>query len=248
MFFRLKKGGFTLIMPVRTGRKGGSKAFTLIELLVAVAIFSGIIVLALGAFAHSASSSFKSTQIRERTEAARTIVDRIGNDIQYLYTSGDFLAGTTECYNSTGSTMARGLYFNNDCLFMLLQYPDSTGLVSKKYSRSASFTSLELEEARDCSIDVSQDIVCDITTASKGTVISDKYVLAMGSEAAYGDPNQLFTGLAPYEANNQSPKTTGIISLNVVIKSLEVKGEECILTPDPSSHCYTIKTSFVVGD
>ena len=231
---------------------GERKGFTLIELLVAVSIFSGIIVLTLGAFARSANSSLKSSAIRERTEAARTIVDRIGNDIQYLYVDQNFMAGTNECNNSTTPAQARGLYLNeNDCLFLVLQYPDSAELAIKRYLRSdrligsVVYDTLSLEEARHCQINTANLIVCsDRDTSNQGTVINEKYLLASENEPSYlSEP--LFSGITPFEAINQNPLTTAILRLNVIVKAADAANIACELD---SSHCYTIKTSFVVGN
>jgi prepilin-type N-terminal cleavage/methylation domain-containing protein len=231
-------------------RSNSRRAFTLIELLVAVAIFSGIIVLALGAFARSANSSIKSSAIRERTEAARTVVDRIGNDIQYLYTDQPFQAGINECNNSTGPVQARGFFFDeSDCLFMVLQYPDSAQLAIKRYGRldravgSAVYDTLFLEEARECQINAGLLSCGDRNVSRLGTVISEKFLLAGESEPVYlAEP--LFAGIMPEEAATANPVTTAILRVNVVVKAAIDGSLACQLD---SSHCYTIKTSFVAG-
>ncbi|MEX1052200.1 MAG: type II secretion system protein [Patescibacteria group bacterium] len=244
MGFRKKRGGFTLI-----------------ELLVAVSIFSGIIVLTLGAFARSANSSLKSSAVRERTEAARTVVDRIGNDTQYLYVASDFNAAINQCHSSTTAVAARGLYFSDDCLFMVLKYPDVAGLVTKRYARADRaigpiiYNTLELTEARGCAVpDPGATIdfaTCNPAQTGQGVVIGDKYLLASGSEPAYSASNQLFSGITPLAAANQNPATTAILRLNVIVKGVDVANQPCVTDPNTnltSSHCYTIKTSFVVGN
>ncbi len=232
---------------------GKKRGFTLIELLVAVSIFSGIIVLTLGAFARSASSSQKSSAIRERTEAARTIVDRIGNDVQYLYTDQPFMATTNECNSSTTPVQALGLYFNeSSCLFLVLEYPDSAELVAKRYLRTnrlignVVYKTLSLEESRECRIEAGALSCDDRDTSRLGTIIGEKYLLASENEPSYlAEP--LFSGITPLQAASANPPTTAIMRLNVIVKGTDVANEPCKLDP-PSSHCYTIKTSFVVGN
>jgi len=208
---------------------GGKKAFTLIELLIAVSIFSGIVVLALGAFARSANSSLKSAQIRERTEAARTLVDRISNDLQYVYLDENFTAGTQEC--ATSGIQAKGLYFNSGCLFMLIKLPTETNLIAKKYSVTSS--ALELSETRDCTLN-SGAITCPNGTYTVPSKISsDKFKLQ--------DTVSLFLGINPYSAELNN--TTPIVRVSVTVSEVGFAGN-CSNEP---SQCYTIKSSFVPG-
>lgn len=222
-----------------------NKGFTLIELLVSVAIFSGVIILALGAFARSADSSIKSSAIRDRTEAARTIVDRIGNDIQYIYTGSnndkEFYASPKECGDSS-SPLALGLYFRDtpqsktDCLALLLQYPGKSDseLVLRVYKDFDS-TSVGLVEFSGCSIapDPDKTLSCEGDTGQQqSNLISDRFVVVDQS---------IFSGINPLTARDS--QTTPILRIEVTVKPVN----SGVCSDSPPSPCYTIKSSFVPG-
>lgn len=226
--------------------------FTLVELLVSVAIFSGIVILALGAFARSADSSLRSSAVRERTEAARTIIDRISGDARYVYTAEPFTAGANECANNAQTAM--GAFFTDDCLAMVLLSPGANpdgGLVFKRYLRqirSANQESVFLEEARDCDIVGGTDVnpgalSCPDRTFITSEIISDKFAIVDGADPVYQTPNRpLFSGLSPQEAlaNNVTP----VLELHVVVRPT-LFSQECSESP---GSCYAIRTSFVPGD
>lgn len=213
-----------------------AKGFTLIELLVSVAIFSGVVILTLAAFARSADSSIRSSAVRERTEAARTIVDRIGNDLQYTYTDQPFTAGPTEC-SATGLD-AYGLNFSDSCIFMLLRYPGFAidEIVLHKYERTSvdGKLSIYLEEATGCEV-INKAIICDPARSGQSSdVISDKFSVV--------DEQPNFSGISPAMAM-QGAGTTPIINVAVTVKPTSFTGA-CSTGP---TSCYTIKTSFVPG-
>jgi prepilin-type N-terminal cleavage/methylation domain-containing protein len=216
-------------------RKAKSRAFTLVELLVAVAIFSGVVVLTLGAFARSADSSIRSSAVRERTEAARSIVDRIGNDLRYTYTDKPFASGPTEC-SATGLD-AYGLNFNDDCLIVLLRYPgeSATRLVLHKYERKSvnGKVSVYLEEADGCRVTNApvKEIICDPErSGQESDVISDKFIV--------DDEEPLFSGVSP--ASAMLGNITALINVSVTVKA--VGTGSCTVMP---GSCYSINTSFV---
>src|SRR5579864_6205111 len=72
--------------------------YTLVELLVSVLIFSGIIVLAIAAFARSVNSGTRSNTVRAQVEAARSTIDQLTNDMHY--------ADMTDQVSSLDSTCA----------------------------------------------------------------------------------------------------------------------------------------------
>lgn len=221
---------------------GKRKSFTLIELLVSVAIFSGVVVLALGAFAHSANSSLKSTAVRERTEAARTIVDRIGADIQYIYVGGSnndgvFLAKNRECGDELLPPDALGFHYGNSCLAMLLQYPGMTEneLVLRVYKDFSGLSgpSIGLVEYPECNINiVDRVLTCDGTERQPSNLISDKFVVVNST---------FFSGISPITA--KVDKTTPILRVEVTVKPVGSPSNCTNVHID----CYTIKTSFVPG-
>ncbi|HUD21136.1 MAG TPA: type II secretion system protein [Candidatus Saccharimonadales bacterium] len=107
------------------------KGFTLIELLVAVTIFSGLIILAIGAFARSAISAEKTDALRSKTEAARAVMDQVSNDFRYVYAN-----------NYTIDSSANSLS-------LTIKFPDAT--YSKKIYRYANDT-IQVAEQR-CNTD-----------------------------------------------------------------------------------------------
>lgn len=222
---------------------GKRKGFTLIELLVSVSIFSGVVILALGAFAHSADSSIKSTAVRERTEAARTIVDRIGADIQYIYVGdsnddGVFMAENRECgRDGPNPPDALGFHYGDKCLAMLLQYPGMTKneLVLRVYKDfvGTAGPSIGLVEYPECSI-ADRVLTCDGTGRQPSNLISDKFVVVNSS---------FFSGITPITA--KADKTTPILRVEVTVKP--VNSGTCPNPGERPNPCYTIKTSFVPG-
>ena len=224
---------------------GKRRAFTLLELLVSVAIFSGVIILSLGAFAHSANSSLKSTAVREKTEAARTIVDRIGADIKYVYTGenndSDFNVTPRECGNVQG-VLALGLHYTSSCLAMLLQYPgvdenDLTLKVYKDFIGTSGEPSIGLVEYSECEIDdLNKNLNC-IGTGGPSNLISDRFMV---------DNLLIFSGMTPIEARDAMPdQKTPILGVEVTVKP--VNSGTCPNPGERPNPCYTIKTSFVPG-
>lgn len=225
-------------------RRVGRKAFTLIELLVAVSIFSGVVILTLGAFARSADSSIRSSAVRERTKEARTVVDRIGNDTRYLYTKETFNAGASEC--TTTPKTALGYMFSNGCLAMLLQYPGSADdeLVFHRYARviTGNRESVHLEEANACQI-TGGNIVCSDPDRSSSTfndIMSLGFSIVDETDPYYSS-KQLFSGITPFDA--QAQNVSPILTVRVVIKPTNITND-CDVA---KNECYTIESSFVPG-
>ena len=123
--------------PNLTRRKEG---FTLLELLVAVTIFSGLMIVVLGSFSRSAFSLAGVNSLRQRSQAARGVVDTIGNDWQFLYLqNSDRSQSVNFIDNDAGfqNIQYRGfsLSTDNNRLLLLLKYPDqsTTELVRRVY-------------------------------------------------------------------------------------------------------------------
>lgn len=62
-----------------------SRGFTLIEVLLALAIFSGVVTVIYGVFSTTGSTVEQAEKIRDDTDAARTLISRIQNDIANAY-------------------------------------------------------------------------------------------------------------------------------------------------------------------
>jgi prepilin-type N-terminal cleavage/methylation domain-containing protein len=227
--------GFTLIMPA-AGIKVKRKAFTLIELLVAVSIFSGVVVLTLGAFARSADSSIRSSLIREKTEAARTVVDRIGSDMEYIFPDREF--------NSTSDTCASlgqrqfGYSFSDSCLFLVLKYPgasESNELVTHRYRQSGNEVYFQ-EESR-CSISGSPAyaITCLNEATTESNLLGQKYI--------FDADTQFIGGILSSSAqtNNEQPR----VDVTVTVKPNDQVNLNTSCVSGGNPECYTIKTSFV---
>jgi prepilin-type N-terminal cleavage/methylation domain-containing protein len=131
--------------------------FTLIELLIAIVIFSGVMILSIATFARSATSSYKVSAVREKTEAARRLVDQISNDFQYIYapqTGG--LYSNDDCTTPPAHANIKGycLLGTSDGIDMLLRYPGDTDLTRKRYKidSTGSRSTLVVSEMRGCNI------------------------------------------------------------------------------------------------
>lgn len=247
-----KKKGFTLILPVGTGGKAKSKAFTLIrrkglnpragkgftliELLVAVSIFSGVVVLTLGAFARSADSSVRSGLVREKTEAARSVVDRIGSDVEYIFPDREF--------NSTAETCAAlgqrqfGYSFSDSCLFLVLKYPGTSNsqLVTHRYRQSGN--EILFQEESGCSISQSSyEITCDNTASTESNLLGQKYIFDADTAFIGG----ILSSVA--QVNNEQPR----IDVTVAIKPNDQVNLNSSCVGGGNAECYTIRTSFVVS-
>jgi len=229
---KAKSRAFTLIAT-----KGSLKGFTLIELLVAVSIFSGVVVLTLGAFARSADSSVRSGAVREKTEAARSVVDRIGSDAEYIFSDREF--------NSTAETCAalgqrqHGYSFSDSCLFLVLKYPgtdERDELVTHRYRQSGN--EILFQEESGCSISqTTYEISCDETASSESNLLGQKYIF---------DADTTFIGgllSSTAQTNNEQPR----IDVTVAIKPNDTVNQNSSCVSGNNTECYTIRTSFVVS-
>lgn len=234
-------------MPVETGRKakraaftliatkGSLKGFTLIELLVAVSIFSGVVVLTLGAFARSADSSVRSGVIREKTEAARSIVDRIGSDVEYIFSDKEFNSTTATC--AALGQRQFGYSFSDSCLFLVMKYPGTADneLVTHRYRQSGN--EVFFQEESGCSISGSptHEITCSEPASGESGLLGQKYVF---------DADTTFIGgilSSSAETNNEQPR----LDVTVTIKPNDQVNLNSSCVSVANAECYTIKTSFV---
>jgi len=235
IFPKKQRGGFSFISLLVSGKNTKSKAFTLIELLVAVSIFSGVVVLTLGAFARSSDSTIRSNIVREKTEAARSVVDRIGSDFEYIYGDTEFFPNANDnCTEADDNQF--GYIFTETCLFLVLRYPytQTNELVAHRYRTFED--KVLLAEWSGCQI-VSQVLTCSSNPNTESSLLGDKYI--------FDDDTVFFGGLLSSEAvfANEQPR----IDVTVTIKpdDIENRGYSCVSATTPNPNCYTIRTSFV---
>ncbi|MEX2361956.1 MAG: hypothetical protein WD544_02145, partial [Patescibacteria group bacterium] len=187
-------------------------------------------------FARSADSSFRSTAVRERTEAARTIIYRSSNDLHYVYLDKPFISTTNDCSNGATSL---GINFAPSCVTLLLKYPEASNseLVLRKYILATvdGRTALKLEEAKDCSIGAQPQLLITCNPNRTGIlsdIISDKFSV---------DDAPIFGGVDPYTASQTN--VAPLLSIDLTIKPTQFSGP---CSTDPAS-CYSINSSFVPG-
>lgn len=226
--------------------------FTLLELLIAVAIFSGLAVLALGIFARSASSSLKTNESRARTEIARTVVDQISSDLRYAYLDeeiqGIYSPASFPCRVASGrdSIIVRGFDFTSDCLAIVAKYPSlqSVGIVWKMY-RITNSGALEISEKRNCTIITNRgvrELRCITGQPSTTTLLggeNDRYSIDYNSTQPY------FSGISPVNASNEKVVTQPFLKISLSMKPIDEQSRGfCLSNPEA---CYTVSTSVNVG-
>lgn len=205
--------------------------FTLLELLIAVTIFSGMIILAFGAFARSASTAAQSNSVRERTEAARSVVDQISTDFRYLAET-ESPAGCPSVPNDPPNGVWKGFCLDAaaqglNSVHLLLQYPNESSYVGKTYfvTNSDNNFALKVAEKRGC-FTVND---CPPLIENAKTILSSNYLL---------DNQDVFSGQA------QTPIQGGFLRLKLAIKPAAVTSRCDDLE---LGACYELSTTLVPG-
>jgi len=216
--------------------------FTLLEMLVAVTIFSGIVILALGTFARSISSSAKVAVQREKTEALRSVVDQISSDLRYTYNGNVAISGGAVPY-----TIANGVYQRNtNELELIIQYPGATTaqLVHRLYryeqnqvsynGQTVTRISLYLREARACN---AASGCSDISAAAESDLVSSKYSLI-----------ELSPSLS-FQITPKSSAVTGLVKIKMAIKPTEATNVTTLASCSTATVgvCYNLETAVVSG-
>lgn len=197
--------------------------YTLLELLISIAIFAGVMVLALGAFARSANSSAKSNLVREKSEAARSLIDQISNDFRYVdKNSKPQGCAASFCINPS----ANGLGQNS--VRMSIKYPGQLNIMKTYFVSAGSDAVVRVQEYRDCTPNASAVLSCP-NPANTTTILDSKYYL--------GNDNllEVFEGIA------ETPTDSGYLSINIVLKP------KAALNCDTPGTCYELKTTLVPG-
>lgn len=237
--------------------------YTLLELLISIAIFSGVMILALGAFARSATSTAKSNVVREKSEAARSLIDQISNDFRYIskdalpsgclpdakYAPGSGSDAKGFCVNPVNTTVFTHTVPSS--VVMLLKYPGQNTYVAKKYyvSEQAPYTIMAIE-VRDCTLEEitrpgwgAYNEPCNTVFELSGNndgryssqpLLDRRYVL-FGT--TFTDVEKVFTGKPETKTNS------GYLGINLVIKPRGDGNVDCKV----SGTCYELKTTLVPG-
>lgn len=207
--------------------------FTLIELLVSVTIFSGLVILAIGAFARSAISAEKTDALREKTSAARSIVDQIGNDFRYIYTDPSTQKEAIELFD--GGTKA----------IMVIKYPDNSFAKREYYYNSGdSPASVTFGELRCSNFDTCNDP--NNTPTSYSNILSEKYRILPPTPE-----KPLFDAAYTQAKTSTTDAIKGYLSIDLSIvpasSSVEmIDGTDHGCSTEPGD-CYQLQTTFTSG-
>lgn len=217
------------------------KGFTLIELLVAVAIFSGLMLVVLGSLSRSSLTLASVNGLRERSQAARQIVDQISNDWQYVYNrdlkikfpaKSDILDIENGYYTDT----------NKGKLIMVLKYPRQDELTVKYYHlRPVSTIPHSGEFRKGCknadTLDISAG--CDtVIYTGLHPLLSARFGLDDDRANGYGS---YFQATRPVDN-----KTTGMLKVELTVRPA-VYEASVSCSSLPKGTCYKLSTTLTQG-
>lgn len=193
--------------------------FTLIELVVAISILSGLLVLSIGALARSTASVSTTESVRERTEAARNIVDMISNDFQNIYFADLNFPTNGGGYVSVNNGFS--LQTPNN-LTIVVKYPNNNNLFVKNYSVVSrdSHNTISLVQGECAGADLTSCVYSD-----SADLLSTRYAVDQGTNFAVEPESK-------------------ILNLTLSIKDVNTT-ESC--TTNRSS-CYTLSSKFVAKE
>ncbi|MCR4308312.1 MAG: type II secretion system GspH family protein [Candidatus Berkelbacteria bacterium] len=221
------------------GRK--MKGYTLIEMLISITILSGLLIITLGIVATSSSSSAKVSVLREKSQATRTLVDQISNDLRYVDTNVEF---------KESDTIYRGYLLeetSKNRLVLALHLPKADPnfpLVRKEYTIQTynDHLTLTLLEKRKCNIDPDLTWFCDSEFLSPITdLLSTTYSLNQG---ATNDFLSEFSGLMVVDAENDH--ISPFVSIDLTVKPSDVS-LDCTNSLVDAGTCYEISTTINMG-
>ena len=217
-----------------------SRGYTLIEMLISVTILAGLLIIVLGTVAASSSSSAKVGSLREKTELARSLIDQISNDLNYIDTKATF---------TIGDKVYSGYLLEPNRLILVLHLPKTdrqTELVRKEYrmvlEQPQQRLTLKLSEGRQCQLVIGDDLDCDKNTSESAETIDllpEAYSLIQETRLF----ESTFGGIGVLEARVKSPPISPYITLAFTIKPVDVVST---CTADPGT-CYKVSTTFNVG-
>lgn len=210
------------------------RGYTLIEMLISVTIFSGLLIIVLGVVATSSSSSAKVSVLREKSQAARALIDQISNDFRYVDTSVSLKVGNDP-------TQYKGFFQTSEQLVMAMHLPNTdkdVELVRKEYSIKLfnGRNTVTLKEGRGCKAADYLNFDTCTQESTETDVISSAYVL---SQEAPNFPSE-FGGLMVGENSQITP----FVSLVFTIKPTDLI-QPC--SEADSGTCYKVSTTINVG-
>lgn len=243
-----------MIKKFRFSRKPG---YTLIELLISVLIFSGLIVLAIAAFARSVSSSSQSNVVRAQVQAARSVTDQLTNDLHYVDTVDQPASLKSSCGASASTFIGvrLGNVFGCDEAELLLKYPGATGsgdLVWRLYAAQTlnNRPSIYVYELRSLSICTpvggtnpvvaSSTAPCTAATppATPADLLSSSYVAD-----GLGGLTPVFSGLDTL--SSQSATASPYVKIHFDMKPASDVAQSCSILG--AGTCYTLDTTIIPG-
>lgn len=213
--------------------------YTLMELLVAVTIFSGLVILSLGTFARTISSSIRVANEREQTEATRSIFDQIVNDTNYLARGTGLTIRDIGCGSQITEYSLDDGYLvcpDGDKIQLLLNYTGSPKIIFREY-RSIELEqdrrTIRMRERRDC---LPEQGVCDLSA-----VIATELLPKRFSVVPEAGEDRLFFEIAG------SATSRFALGIRLTTRPTENRAisdtSECLGT----GLCYTLATTVVPG-
>ena len=206
------------------------RGYTLIEMLISVTIFSGLLIIVLGVVATSSSSSAKVSVLREKSQAARALIDQISNDFRYADTSISLKV-------DSDPTEYKGYFMTSERLVLAMHLPNTakdSELVRKEYNIGSfnSRTTVTLTEARGCkAVDYLNFNSCD-QKSTQTDVLSSAYVLSQEAPNFSSEFGGLMVG--------ENPQVTPFVSLVFTIKPFDL-AQAC--SEADSGSCYKVSTT-----
>lgn len=221
--------------------------YTLLELLIAITIFSALIIMSVGIFARTVTSAAKSNVSRQKTEAARSIIDQISSDFRYVVDSQvptDCAAQQSQL-QPVGQKSWYGYCVDsvNDVLYMLIKYPGDATYTAKAYSVDVDGLIangnqlIKVAEKRDC-----PDITCTTAGVLPTTMLNNAYYLDAG-QVFSAIPNSLdYTN----PVNPTAVLQKGSLAVNLSIKPIDLN-KPCSDSSVAAGTCYQLSATLVPG-
>ncbi|MDO8649834.1 MAG: prepilin-type N-terminal cleavage/methylation domain-containing protein [Candidatus Berkelbacteria bacterium] len=208
--------------------------YTLIEMLISVTIFSGLLIIVLGVVATSSSSSAKVSVLREKSQAARGLIDQISNDLRYVDTEAEF---------TDSNTRYKGYVVESTRLVIALSLPNADPewpFVRKEYTIEtvSNRLTIRLLEERKCKI-TNFEWDCNPAFRSPVTDLLDS-AYTLNQEAGF--PSE-FGGINVVDAEQLNPKISPFVSITFTVKPSDYTAS-CSAEPGT---CYKVSTSINSG-
>lgn len=231
--------------------------FTLIELLIAIVIFSGVMILSIATFARSATSSYKVSAVREKTEAARRIVDQISNDFQYIYApqpkSGDgdvgkFNDSPNHICAPTGNVTVKGFCVDGNNIELLLKYPGDSTFVKKIYrfeNIAGADSKITVQEERGCTFNLNADGTTAANRQLQNCIAGTQRDVIDINKYSIDNQTTVFSGVSVVNPTTGALATErAYLQINLKVKPRGVSVTCANLTGDS---CYQLKTTVTAG-